>query len=667
MSVAAAPLSPAAPTADPNRHPRGLYALFFTELWERFSYYGMRALLVLYLVQYHGWQPSQASTVYKWYTSLVYLTPLAGGFLADRVIGLRRSIIAGGVLMALGHFALAFESMAAFYTGLGLLILGNGFFKPNISTTVGKMYGHVDPRRDRAFTIFYMGINIGALSPFICGALREHYGFHYGFAAAGFGMCVGLAIFLFTQRQVLRDVEAAGNHLGVAAKRGSVAEHAVGGAEEDGTPAGGAAGWLARGYPVLMLVAAVALPAQYAWDAVRGHGSWTDVLMPALFGTISGWMAITLMRIRGPARDKSTVIFVLFVFAVLFWMAFEQAGNALNLWAEFHTDLHLGPYAYPAEWFQTVNSLLIVLLAPVFAAAWTWLGKRGLEPSTPAKMLYGMALVAVSFAMMVLGAKVEERTVSRVTLERVPASIPTQAAADGRLAVGATDAGRLTFDPATHALESRGVLPRYVVHELLRKTSPDAFVRQVESLEESTRDASPRAPARVVLSQAPPGFALPFGPAEASERGLSWDGAARTLTATRPVATPTRADLAAAGAPPEWREPLSTLERESQAARVSGVWLFLSYLFATLGELCLSPVGLSMVTKLAPTRFASLFMGVWLLASSVAQYAGGTIGESWGVIPPTQYFMLFVWTSLVGAAVLATLVGPLRRLMHEVR
>src|SRR5579872_1054006 len=192
-------------------HPRGLAPLFLTEMWERFCFYGMRALLVLYMVEYQGWEPSRASSVYKWYTSLVYLTPVLGGVLADRVTGLRASIIAGGVLMAAGECLLTFPQLTAFYLGLGLLILGNGLFKPNVSTIVGKMYRKGDPQRDGAFTIFYMGINLGALvSPIVCGYLGEHYGFRYGFALAGVGLLVGITVFVVGQGQVLRDVEAAG-------------------------------------------------------------------------------------------------------------------------------------------------------------------------------------------------------------------------------------------------------------------------------------------------------------------------------------------------------------------------------------------------------------------------------------------------------------------------
>jgi POT family proton-dependent oligopeptide transporter len=648
-------------------HPRGLYALFSTETWERFCYYGMRALFVLYLIQYHGWQPSSASSVYKWYTSLVYLFPLLGGFLADRVIGMRVSIAVGGALMAVGEFALMFDSLAMFYFGLAILILGNGFFKPNISTMVGKMYRQGDSRRDRAFTIFYMGINLGALlSPLVCGYLRTEYGFRYGFGAAGVGMVIGLVIFLTTQRQVLRDVEAAGNDLRVAGKKVEKTSNEAREPSEGRPSAGGTSGVVSRVFPFLMLVAAVVVPARYLWEAARGETPWTDVIMPIAFAAISGWMGVTLLGIRGAARDKSTVIFVFFLFAVLFWMAFEQAGNALNLWAQFHTDLRIGSWRYPAEWWQSANPVLIVVLAPLFARLWTWLGERGKEPSTPAKMLAAMVLMMGSFGVMVLGAKAEDGTVTGQSLSAVPAQIATAPLDDGRLVVGKNDAGRLTFDPSTRRLEARGVLPRYVVNDLLAQTTPKAFAAEVQGVEALTRRASPEAPVGIRLAQVPPGFAFPFDAEEASIRGVAWDAPTSTMTFTKWAEPPTRADLVAAGAPPEWREPLWALERASNVARVSGLWLLLSYILATLGELCLSPVGLSMVTKLAPVRFASLFMGVWLLSSSVAQYAGGSIGESWGTVPPSQYFMLFVWTSVGGAAVLALLVRPLRSLMHEV-
>jgi POT family proton-dependent oligopeptide transporter len=651
----------AAASSEP--HPRGLYLLFATEMWERFSYYGMRALLVLYLINHLEWQPGEAATVYKWYTSLVYLMPLLGGYLADRYLGLRASIVIGAVLMTLGHFALAFEPMPFFYAGLALLVLGNGFFKPNISTLVGKMYRKDDSRRDGAFTIFYMGINLGAfLSPILCGALRLRFGFHYGFACAGIGMTLGLLTFLWGQKRVLADVHAAGNALGreeASAGVGSAEALATATAEEEGKIKGetGGAGALSRAFPLGMIALAAIVPLYYVRLLLLDQAKALDVVMPVAFAGIAGWMGVNLLSIKGAARDKSTVIFVLFGFAVLFWMAFEQAGNALNIFADVHTDLHLGGFAYPAEWFQSVNAILIFVIAPLFAKMWIWLARKNVEPSTPMKMLIAMGFMTLSFAVMVLGATAEHGTESRAALSRVPDGVD----------LATLDAGRLRFDGAKGELVARGVVAPFVVHDALAKTEPPAFVASIDAFEQSALKASSAAPAYGKLVNAPADFALPWDAEGARQRGLSWNETTRTVRATNPLDAPTKGELLAAGAPREWRKALEELGKKSQAARVSGLWLFLSYLFATFGELCLSPVGLSMVTKLAPARFASLFMGVWLLSSSVAQYMGGSIGESWGKVPPVSYFWLFVYTSIAGGAVLVLLVRPLRKLMHEVR
>ena len=702
--------TPDAPAAPRKGHPLGLYFLFGTEMWERFSYYGMRALLVLYLVEHHGWQPEQSSGVYKWYTSLVYLTPLIGGFLADRFLGLRASIIAGGVLMAIGHFLMAFEPLPIFYTALAFLIAGNGFFKPNISTLVGKMYTKDDDRRDGAFTIFYMGINIGAgLSPIICGWLREHKGFHWGFGAAGVGMCIGLLTFLVGQRRIRDDVHAAGNDLltsrersrlpvklpePVAAKEATegkpdreAATEAPEKSDEDKPAAKALPGMLATIFPFLLMAAAITLPVFYGWQVKTGAAKPTDLIMPVAFGLIFMGMGITLRTIRGAARDKSIVIFVLFIFVVLFWMAFEQAGNALNLWAEFHTRLAIGGFKYPAEWFQSVNAVLIVIFAPLFSLLWLWLARRGKEPRTPVKMFVAMVLMALSFVVMIFGAIAENRSEAAVTFRgSVPAGVLLGAvgaeAGDGRqlFACGKKqpgcapqdaqvrfDGGRLTAKDngdGTVTLHTRGVLPRYVVNDLLKTSAPKEFVAAVEGLDDDTKEAS--AGHAVVFGKFPAGWKFTLDVAKAKKDGVVWDATRSELTFTKRIDAPTTSEVISAGAPAEFRDAIWALETESAAGRVGGMWLFLSYLLATLGELCLSPVGLSMVTKLAPARFASLFMGVWLLGSSVAQYVGGSVGESWGKITPTDYFTLFVWTSFIGAGVLLLLVWPLKKLMHEV-
>jgi POT family proton-dependent oligopeptide transporter len=644
----------------PTGHPRGLYFLFFTEMWERFGYYGMRALLVLYMLNYLQFQPAASSNVYKWYTSLVYLTPLIGGFLADRFLGLRPSIIVGGVLMACGYLMLTSEPL--FYPALGLIIAGNGFFKPNISTIVGKMYKPGDARRDGAFTIFYMGINLGAgIAPLVCGGLRNHFGnvgFKYGFAAAGIGMIVGLTVFLVGQRRVLKDVEAAGNDLKIgkpASTDASGKKDTLGSAEATELGAGGISGAVAKVFPLLMIGVAVGVPIYYLILVFQGKAPLQDAIMPIAFALISGLLGFTLMTIKGASRDRSTVIFILFMFAVLFWMAFEQAGNALNIWADVHTDRHIGTWGYPAEYFQSVNAVFIVALGPVFAAAWVWLARIGKEPPTAVKMFLGLVFMTASFGAMAWGAAIEHRTVSEVSLAAVPAGVN----------VSELDAGRMAFDPAKHELTVHGVLPPFALNLALRRTASKGWIDQVDALEAAANDASDKAPL-VRKVDLPPSWEAPLADKEASEAGLSWDATTGEIKLTKPLAAPTKTALINAGAQPEWRQALRELAKKSDLARVSAFWLVLSYLLATFGELCLSPVGLSMVTKLAPVRFASLFMGVWLLASSVAQYVGGAIGESWGAITPTSYFMVFVTTSIGGVVALAILIVPLRKLMHKV-
>ncbi|MFO0554129.1 MAG: peptide MFS transporter [Polyangiaceae bacterium] len=679
MSSTPVEQAPAGTAPRKKGHPLGLYGLFGTEAWERFSYYGMRALLINYMVFYHGWQPAGASSVYKWYTSLVYLTPLFGGLLADRYLGLRKSILIGGLLMMAGHFLMAFEQLPIFFSALFLLILGNGFFKPNISTLVGKMYKEGDERRDGAFTIFYMGINLGAfVSPIVCGFLREHYGFHYGFTLAGIGMGLGLAIFFSTQHSVLKAVEEAGNTLKTGKQK--VEEEHAPDPNEAKPWAEGFAGGVRTFFPPFLILASAGIAVYYGIQVAKGEESPTSLIMPIAFVAVFLWMNLTLSRIKGVARDRSTVIFITFFFQVIFWMAFEQAGNALNLWAEAHTDLHIGSYKYPAEWWQSVNAVLIVFLAPLFAALWTWLGKRGWEPRSPTKATISLAFVALSFVPMVFGAMQEDKLVSTQPLVALP---------EGMKLDQKVHAGRLTFDASKQELTTRGVLPRYVTNDLLverteaaivatgeapgasadavkAKEEFQAFYKAIDELENSTRKASEKAPVTVTLAGMPKGWVTPFSEEEAKDAGVTWNAETRELSFSSYASTPIRRELKAAGADPALRDALWSLEKKSSVGRVSGIWLLLSYLFATLGELCCSPVGLSLTTKLAPTKYASVFMGVFLLSSSLAQYAGGLIGESWGVIAPTRFFMIFVISSAVGMALQALLSPAMKRLMHGV-
>jgi POT family proton-dependent oligopeptide transporter len=331
-------------------HPAGLFVLFFTEMWERFSYYGMRALLVLYMTQALFIHPETAQTVlgyngvkhgleavfgplsvqalssqlYGLYTAFVYLTPFFGGILADRILGQRRSVYIGGVIMAIGHFLMAFENL--FFLALLFLIVGNGFFKPNISTQVGSLYAEGDHRRDGAFTIFYMGINLGAfLSPLICGTLGQRVGWHYGFAAAGVGMVLGLLVYHFGRHTLPKE--------------------------------------------------------DTRTKLVETHQEEQPL-------TSDDW-------------KKIAALIVLCTVNVLFWGVYEQQGNALQLWADTNTNWNVLGFEMPSTWFQAFNPLFIFIMGPVLISFWNWQSKRKKEPTSIAKMGIGCALAGVAFLFMV--------------------------------------------------------------------------------------------------------------------------------------------------------------------------------------------------------------------------------------------------------------------------
>ncbi len=510
------PATAAPPSAQSDRaffgHPRGLGLLFVVEMWERFSYYGMRALLVLYLVNGLHWDKGDAARLYGSYTSLVYLTPLIGGYLADRFIGTRRSMVLGSVIIALGHFALALPGMAAFYSGLGLIIVGTGLFKPNAAAQVGQMYAAGDSRRDAGFTIFYMGVNAGAaIGPLVCGYLAqsERWGWHYGFGAAGVGMVLGLLIYLWG-----RDRYMPGIGVGAPARPGGAAGAAAG----DGTPR-----------RVLLLDAAGGAAAGGLVAALLGGLALQPVVLGAAIG---GALAVTVLGTHGEERRRVLAIFLAAFFVVFFWAAYEQAGSSMNLFADKFTDLTVGGFDIPSSWFQSVNPTIILLFGPVFAGLWAALARRGKEPPTALKMVFGLALLGVGFLFLVAGG-------------------------------ARADAG----------------------------------------------------------------------------------------------------------------------------VKVSPIWLLLAYSFHTFGELCLSPVGLSYVSKIAPARFASLLLGAWYLANATANKIAGALaaytptpGQApqvaeaglGGVVQRLSqtnagFFSIFVVTSLAAAGLMLLCVPLLRRLTSSVK
>ncbi len=359
-----------------ERQPAGLPVLFFTEMWERFSYYGMRALLVLYLVGALGYARGDALALYGLYTGLVYLTPIAGGWLADRYLGYRKSILIGGIVLAMGHFAMAFPSLLAL--ALGLLIVGNGFFKPNISTLLGTLYREHDPRRDGGFTIFYMGINLGALlSPLVAGTLGEKVGWHWGFASAGVGMLIALGQFLLQQRKL--------------GKAGLPR-----GAERLGVP-----DWIH-----VALISLLSIPLVYgvtaAWHLFGPL--WGGIATDAKVGVAAlAFVAFVLWQRRSCSHEdwhRVLAISIIGGLTIFFWMGFEQAGGTMNLFAERETERAAFGWEIPASYFQAVNPLLIVLLGPLFALMWKRWDQTRFALSVPVKMGCGLMLLALGFVLL---------------------------------------------------------------------------------------------------------------------------------------------------------------------------------------------------------------------------------------------------------------------------
>jgi POT family proton-dependent oligopeptide transporter len=489
-------------------HPRGLSTLFFTEMWERFSFYGLRAVVILFMTAAVtdgglGWGIGKAGAIYGTYASLVYMLSLPGGWVADKLIGLRRAVLLGGIFIMLGQLTLAIPGSAFFFPGLGLIIIGTGLLKPNVSVIVGELYPTADVRRDAGFSIFYMGINLGAtIAPLIVGGLAQAPAFrtlltswglnplnawHWGFGVGAAGMLFGTIQFRLGWR-----------HLGDAGAKPSVAPDS----------AEGKAAWrTARIAGILGLVLIGALV------VLTTRGTWTAEgvaeAFPYLFGIVVVAFFIWLFTMGQWTRDERKrliVVLVLFVAASIFWSAFEQAPSTLNIFARDSTRHSILGWTFPSSWLQSVNSIFIILLAPVFAWIWIKLGPR--DPSSPTKFGFGLLFTGLGFLVLVFAA---------------------QAAAGGQL--------------------------------------------------------------------------------------------------------------------------------------VSPMWLVATYLLHTVGELCLSPVGLSSMTKLAPDRVKGMIMGVWFLAASAGNLIAGNVTKLYGSLTVPQLFGAVALFCFVPAIVMFLLVAPIRRML----
>ena len=358
-----------------NKYPRSLSTLFFTEMWERFSYYGMRALLVLYLVNSLNYSESDALHIYAVYTGLVYLTPLVGGYLADRFLGTQKSIFIGGLTMMIGHFLMAFPNYL--YLAIGMLIIGNGYFKPNISSLLGRLYKSNDLRRDSGFSIFYVGINLGAfLAPLIVGYVGETINWHYGFAIAGFGMLAGLIQFYFGQIEIIKEDTSLQSKKLKLADWGLITIISI------------------INIPLILLILEVN-------QVINNY--FFEILL-AIIVMIFSYLVSRKKQILLVKKDLKKIIYigVLSIFVIFFWVGFEQAGGSLTLFANNSVDRNFLGFLIPASFFQSINPLIIILIGPMIASFWLRVDRSKNNINTPQKMGLGLLLLAGGFFLITL-------------------------------------------------------------------------------------------------------------------------------------------------------------------------------------------------------------------------------------------------------------------------
>ncbi|HLO42669.1 MAG TPA: peptide MFS transporter [Phycisphaerales bacterium] len=389
-------------------HPMGLFLLFLVEMWERFSYYGMRGILVLYLTSPTsgmrnpapgapegfnpgpGWSDADANNAYGWYTGLAYLSPILGGMIADKLIGTHRSMLVGGLLIALGHIVLGISGlggvagsayeMTVFVMGLALIVLGTGHFKPSVSVMVGQLYKHGDARRETAFGIFYMGINLGsALQTYIVGTLGERVGWHWGFGAAAVGMILGLILYMVMRAKLLKGI--------------------------GDPPANGRSSLAPIFIPISIVIAVIAAAAFHTGLLKRADVFISSGPMPWIIGLAALlWASWFTIKQRPEDRGPVASIFIFMLFNAVFWLSFEQAGSSINIFTDRFTDRFLGSFQVPTTWFQSVNPWLIVIFAPITGVMWTFLSRKNANPSQPYKISIGLILVGLGYLFMVWAA-----------------------------------------------------------------------------------------------------------------------------------------------------------------------------------------------------------------------------------------------------------------------
>ena len=616
-------------------HPRGLASLFFTEMWERFSFYGLRPLLVLFMAAMladggFGFDREQASAIVGIYGASVYLASLPGGWVADRLLGLRRAVFIGAVLIALGHLSIgladAFASRVPFFSGLLLIVLGTGLLKPNISALVGDLYPEGGARRDAGYSIYYMGINLGAFfGQILTGSLAALFGWSWGFGAAGVGMLAGVIIFRLT----------AGESLGTAGL--DITRHADPAVQAKQERTGWTVLW--AGLALVALVFVLAAAGLLTLDA-QVIGGWMTFVLVGLAVLFFGYMFLA-GGLSADEKKRVGVILVLFVFAAIFWSAFEQAPTSLNLFANDFTERTYDVSWVPAALRVPLLGIGGAAILGVLGYLWAFVVRRGREEGRGTPALTVLPVVFAALALVGFG--------GRALLPDV----------DPRLLVLAGGVGAFGFlvwlivwviRVGTVGLPGKLLLGALVVGALLAGLG--SFAGRAAFEMPTTWFQSINSLCIILLAPVMAGVWLAL-----ARRGGDLSSPAKFALG-----------LALAGVGFAIMIPAANLVVGGGGLRVSPWWLVGSYLFQSVGELCLSPVGLSSMTKLSPRRFVGQMLGVWFLASAVGNLIGGLVGHN--VDPEKLEAMpgLFLWTTValfVAAGVLALLVVPIRNMMAK--
>jgi len=614
-----------------NKHPKGLYVLFGTELWERFSFYSMLALFTLYLQdpkEGFSWTSGQATSLYANYLMFVYASPLIGGLIADKITGYRKAVIIGGFFFMAGHGLLSIPAMWAVYAALTCLVIGNGFFKPNVSTMVGNLYPEGSHLKDRAYNIFYMGINVGAfIAPIVMEIVRQYAGFHAAFAVAAFGMVISVGILWFFKKEVegtdkrnpLRDAEQAAD---TAATAVDAPPHGISDQDEGGHKAANAA-------------------RQDRMNAV-------------------------------PDSKRIMALLVIFAIVIVFWMVFHQNGSTLTYWADDNTAWNV-----TGTISNSINPFWIIVLTFPLVWFWGFLDKRGKEPATPTKMAVGMMLTGLSFFVLYFAATVGE------------GQQPTSAQlTDGAFRINERIVGQLRTDGVsedvlTKLRDTKGADKSYIVNDKKFQTDStfgSALSTIVVNLESDGVSEE---------------IAKKVGDVELDDKEL-----AKAKFAENPnfpmFLTKVTDKLRADGVPPDVLANIQSYQNkkftgeakltdtvkkvvgEGQSTpvmskilnraylfQVSPFWLLLAYAILSLGELMLSPMGLSLVSKVAPIRMRGLLMGGWFVATAIGNKLT-MIGIYWSIWYQSSFFIILGAMAVFMSIVLFFLLKPLKRAMPGV-